>query len=187
MEKLITRKNLLILNIVFVVVFLLLSLKAVWPIVSGKRGRTTDTGGRQHGTDEGPVLAQRAEPSEYDIIIKNDLFVSKVKVAAVKQEKPSTYYDITKVWTLQSTRRDPDTGEYIASIRDKNQPNRDLGKPYTEYDVKVGDIIESDKRGRSFKVKILEIRRGYVKYHRLDMEGDPNKTEEDRIFESEPW
>ncbi len=187
MEKLITRKNLLILNIVLVVVFLLLSLKAVWPIVSGKEGRTTDTRGRQHGTDEGPFLAQRPKPSDYDIIIKNDLFVSKAKVAVATKDRPRTYYDVKKSWKLQSTRRDPDTGEYIASIHDKNQPNRDLGKPYTEYDRKVGGIIENNKRPRIFKVEILEIRKNYVKCYRLDMEGDPNKTEEDRIFVLEVW
>jgi hypothetical protein len=96
--------------------------------------------------------------------------------------KPRLYYDLFKVWMLQATiEKDGDT---YAVIMDKGKPDRRLKKPYTIYEVRKGDIIESSDHPRIFKVEILDVKKNYLKYYRHDMD---DRTKEERTFEMSVW
>ena len=180
MENLITRKNLLIVNIVLAVVFMLLTLKLVWAFTGG--GDRQIVQARDIGADTVKKLkAKQAERTAYNIITENDLFVSK-RAAEVRPVASKRHYDLTKVWTLQGMMYYPDG--LHALIRDRAEPDRPAKKSYTIYEVWEGKILESDKKPRIYKVEILEVTKEYVKYYRHDME---DKTEDERTFKLSAW
>ena len=75
--------------------------------------------------------------------------------------KPRLYYDLSKVWTLQGTIEKD--GHLYALIMDRARPDPKTRKPYTIYEVRKGDIIESSDRPRIYKVEILDVKKNYIK------------------------
>ena len=180
MEKLITRRNLLILNVVLSVAFMLLALRIVLAVVGGEENRIF--GGSDLTVDASKKLAQtRPKRLAYNIISDNDLFVFKSKLAA-RPEGPKNVYDLTKVWTLQGT-LEYSVGLH-ALILDRAQPDKEARKPHTTYDVMVGDFIRGEDKPRIYEVEILDVQKNYVKYYRHDME---DATEDERTFEMTVW
>jgi len=179
MDKLITRRNLLIANIFLGIILSVVVLNIVLAVVGG------DESHKETSFDVDPVTMQRFEAERleqiaYNVITDNDLFVFKGKVERV--EAPKNYYDLTRVWTLQAT-LDYSDGLH-ALIMDKGEPDREARKPYTIHEVTVDDIIKGESKPRIYEIKILDIQKNYVKYYRLDME---DVTEEERTFELSAW
>jgi hypothetical protein len=96
--------------------------------------------------------------------------------------KPAVYYDLTKVWVLKAT-IEKDDG-FHAVIMDKGRPDHILKKPYTMYEAKKGEILESSDRPRIYKVEILDVSKNKVRLYRHDME---DRSEEERTFELRVW
>ena len=181
MEKLITRKNLLILNSVLTVLFLVtVFFGLVKPLLGGGSGPEVTELDVTSGAGSDTRLAQ-LERSEYEIVTGNNLFTDKGPPPEVKVTKKN-YYDLTKVWKLQGT-LDYSDG-FLAMILDKGEPDTAAKKPYTVHEVKEGEHIIRDQRPRIYDVEILEVRKNYVKYYRHDMD---DKTEDERTFELTPW
>ncbi len=179
-EKLITRKNLLIVNIVLAVVFMLLTLKLVWAFTGGGDRQIVQAG--DIGADTVKKLkAKQAERTAYNIITENDLFVSKRK-AEVRPVASKRHYDLTKVWKLEGMMYYPDG--LHALIRDRAEPDRPARKSYTIYEVWEGKILEGTQKARIYKVEILEVTKDYVTYYRHDME---DETEDARTFVLKLW
>ena len=181
MQKYITRRNLLILNIILIAV---LALTGFFGIIMPFLGaRETDKAQIGDIPDTGTqVIAEkiRSKREDYAAITTNDLFVFKGQEVIIKTQ--TQHYDLTKVWELTSI-IDTSAG-LVASIRDKGQPDTVSKLPFSMYEVKVGDKLKSEQKPRIYDVEILEITREYVKYYRHDM---IDKTEDERTFELRLW
>jgi len=179
MDKLITRRNLLIANIFLGIILSVVGLNIVLAVVGGDESYKDNSLDVDTATTE-RFKAERLEQIAYNVITDNDLFIFKGKVERVEVQK--NYYNLTKVWTLQATLDYPDG--LHALIMDKGKPDREARKPHTIHEVKVGDIIKGETKPRIYEAKILDIQKGYVQYYRLDME---DVTEEERTFVIKAW
>ena len=182
MDKLITRKNLMIANSVLgALLALALFFGIVKPsIQAGPETGSIDVGQREEGLDT--VVASRLDESEYNIITENDLFKSKLPIVTPKA-KEKNYYDLSKVWELKGTMKAPD-GTIHAYITDRGQPDIAAKLPHTTYDVVAGDTLEGTTPPRLYKVTILDVQTSCVEYYRDDME---DKTEQERTFKLTSW
>jgi hypothetical protein len=180
MQKFITRKNLLILNVILAVTLALTGFFGiVWQILGAKETETAkviDPG----ASDQTKAIKTRPQLVVYDIIKTNNLFVYKGP-KETKTTAPTIYYDLTKVWTLTGIL--PYADGLHGTIKDGGEIDQVTKQP-KYHDVKVGTILTSEIKGKSYNVEILEVTKEYVKYYRHDME---DRTVTERTFELKLW
>jgi len=183
MDKLITRRNLLIIKAILAIAFLLFGLRIVLAVVEGDDPLMIEAIEKSTTIGHEPSRVQAHRP-DYNIIIGNDLFV-------LKGEKPlpppaPDPPDPTKNWVFQGTGKHSDG--YHAIIADKSQIDRKTRKLQV-YNVRSSDTIVKKHAKGDYTVRFLEVNKDYIRFTIESWTGHDLEyyAEDQLIFEMRIW